>query len=142
MGTNSRLDEMQAGLLRVRLSHIRELEEEKRQICERYLRKIRNPLIMLPEIRKGATHIWHQFVIRCEQRDRLKEYLDEQGVGTIIHYPIPPHLSEAYAYLNMKKGDLPITEHYADTVLSIPLYNGMTIEEQEQVIDAINRFGL
>ena len=68
------------------------------------------------------------------------KYLDNKNIGTIIHYPIPPHLSEAYRYLGLKEGDLPITEHYAKTVLSIPLYNGMTVEEQEYVIDTINKF--
>ena len=140
VGTNSRLDEIQAGLLRVRLSHIDELEEEKRKICERYITKLHNENIVLPKIREGATHIWHQFVIRTERRKELIDYLSERGIGTIIHYPIPPHLSEAYQYLNMPKGSLPIAEYYASTVLSIPLYNGMTLEEQTYVIDAINSF--
>lgn len=140
VGTNSRLDEMQAGLLRVRLAHMQELEAEKAMLCNRYLEKIDNSLIELPRIREGATHIWHQFVIRCQRRDELIEYLNDNNIGTIIHYPIPPHLSEAYGYLNMCEGDLPITEEYAKTVLSIPLYNGMTEEEQDYVIDAINRF--
>ncbi len=140
VGVNSRLDEMQAGLLRVRLKHMSELEQEKREICERYLAEIHNNLIKLPETREGATHIWHQFVIRCDSRDKLKDYLEEKGIGTIIHYPIPPHLSEAYAYLGIKKGTLPITEEYAETVLSIPLYNGMTSEEQGRVIDALNSY--
>ena len=140
VGTNSRLDEMQAGLLRVRLSHIKELEDEKRKICTRYLNKINNPDIILPSIRDGATHIWHQFVIRTERRNELIEYLEGKGIGTIIHYPIPPHLSEAYSYLGHKKGAFPITEQYADTVLSIPLYNGMTEDELDYVIEALNEF--
>ena len=140
VGANSRLDEMQAGLLRVRLAHLQELENEKRGICERYLNELHNDNITLPRIRDGATHIWHQFVIRTEQRDELISYLDEKGIGTIIHYPIPPHLSEAYQYLGIKEGSLPITEKYAKTVLSIPLYNGMTVEEQTRVIEAINSF--
>lgn len=140
VGTNSRLDELQAGLLRVRLSHMMELEEEKRNICERYLEKINNPSIKLPEIREGASHIWHQFVIQCEKRDELIDYLNEHNIATIIHYPIPPHLSEAYKYLGFSEGYLPITEKYAKTVLSIPLYNGMTKEEQDYVIEVINKF--
>lgn len=140
VGANSRLDEMQAGLLRVRLSHLDELAEEKVRICERYLKELDNPAVELPRIREGATHIWHQFVLRTERRDELMDYLKEKGIGTIIHYPIPPHLSEAYAYLGKKPGDYPITEKYASEVLSIPLYNGMTEEEQTCVIDAINAF--
>ncbi len=139
-GTNSRLDEIQAGLLRVRLSHMVELEEDKRRICQRYLEGIHNDNIELPQIRKGATHIWHQFVTRTNRRQELIDYLNEKEIGTIIHYPIPPHLSEAYGYLNIQKGSLPITEKYAETVLSIPLYNGMTKEEQTYVIDILNEF--
>ena len=140
VGTNSRLDELQAGLLRVRLSHMQELEEEKRKICSRYLAELCHPDIILPDTREEATHIWHQFVIRTEQRQELIDYLNRKEIGTIIHYPIPPHLSEAYQYLNVCRGSLPVTEHYAETVLSIPLYNGMTDEEQDFVIDAINAF--
>ena len=139
-GANSRLDELQAGLLRVRLSHLDELALEKEQICKRYLQDLKNDKILLPSIRKGATHIWHQFVIRSEYRDQLIDYLNKAGIGTIIHYPIPPHLSEAYQYLGIKKGSLPVTEQYADQVLSIPLYNGMTEEELDYVIKKINEF--
>lgn len=140
VGTNSRLDELQAGLLRVRLTHIGELESNKREICKRYLKEIKNENLQLPQIREGATHIWHQFVIRTNRRQEIIDYLDKKGIGTIIHYPIPPHLSEAYQYLNMHKGDLPITEKYAESVLSIPLYNGMTDEEQTYVIETLNAF--
>lgn len=141
VGANSRLDEMQAGLLRIRLSHLRELEEEKRRICNRYLAQIRNENVLLPKLRENATHIWHQFVIRTSKRDELIRYLDEKGIGTIIHYPIPPHLAEAYQYLGMKEGSLPVTELLAREVLSLPLYNGMTDEEQEYVIRTINAWG-
>lgn len=140
VGTNSRLDELQAGLLRVRLSHMEELETDKRRICSRYLKELNHPDILLPEIREGASHIWHQFVIRTDRRQELTDYLDGKGIGTIIHYPIPPHLSEAYGYLGMGRGSLPVTERYAETVLSIPLYNGMTDEEQDYVIEAVNSF--
>lgn len=140
VGTNSRLDELQAGLLRVRLSHMKELEEDKRRICNRYLKELHHADIILPGIREGASHIWHQFVIRTERRQELIDYLNSKEIGTIIHYPIPPHLSEAYRYLNLAEGSLPITEHYAKTVLSIPLYNGMTTEEQDYVIETMNQF--
>lgn len=140
IGANSRLDELQAGLLRVRLSHMDELNEERKCLCDRYLKEIHNDKIVLPTIREGATHVWHQFVIKSKYRDELISYLDDKGIGTIIHYPIPPHLSEAYMYLGLKKGDLPITEEYSNSILSIPLYNGMRREEQDYVIDAINSF--
>ena len=140
VGANSRLDEMQAGLLRVRLKHLEELIREKESICEKYLENIHNKKVILPKIREGATHIWHQFVIRTEYRDELAQYLDNGGVATIIHYPIPPHMSEAYQYLRIKEGTLPVTEKYAKTVLSIPLYNGLTSEEQDYIIKMLNDF--
>ncbi|MBQ8185100.1 MAG: DegT/DnrJ/EryC1/StrS family aminotransferase [Lachnospiraceae bacterium] len=140
VGANSRLDEMQAGLLRVRLPHLDEITRERVQIAERYLKEIKNPKLMLPKVREGATSVWHQFVLRCKERDALIAYLNEKEIGTIIHYPIPPHLSEAYAYLGHKEGFLPITEKYANEVLSIPMYNGMTEEEQTYVIEALNQF--
>lgn len=139
VGTNSRLDEMQAALLRVRLSHLKELTEERRTLCQTYLEKLRNPYIILPRVRKGASTVWHQFVIRSQKRGKLIQYLEEHEIGTLIHYPIPPHLAEAYAYLQYKKGDFPIAEQYADEVLSLPLYNGMG-KEQEYVIDIVNQF--
>lgn len=140
VGTNSRLDEIQAGLLRVRLSHMDELTKEKQEIAKRYLTEIHNEKIQLPETIDGASHVYHQFVIRCRERDALIEYLNGLEIGTIIHYPIPPHLAEAYAYLGFKEGDFPITERLAKEVLSIPMYNGMTKEEQSYVIDALNAF--
>lgn len=140
VGTNSRLDEMQAGLLRVKLRHISEITAERERLGKRYLGEINNPLLLLPCIREGTTTVWHQFVIRCQVRDKLIDYLENKGIGTIIHYPIPPHLSEAYSYLGMKKGSLPIAESYAETVLSIPMYSGMQEEEQTRVIEALNTF--
>ncbi len=140
VGANSRLDELQAGLLRVRLKHLDELTEEKIAVAGRYTGEIKNPGIRLPEVPEGSTCVWHQYVIRCEERERLISYLNDREIGTIIHYPIPPHLSEAYGYLGYQKGFLPITEHLAGTVLSIPMYNGMTKEEQDYVIDALNKF--
>lgn len=140
VGANSRLDELQAGLLRVRLPYLDEMNEEKAAIAKRYSQEIKNPKLILPQIRENTSCVWHQYVIRCEKRDELAEYLKDRGIGTIIHYPIPPHLSEAYHYLGHKKGDLPITEHYADTVLSIPMYNGMEAEELDYIIEMINKF--
>lgn len=140
VGANSRLDEMQAGLLRVRLSHMKELTEERRSLAGHYDEGIRNPKLLLPKVREHGDSVWHQYVILCEERQKLIDDLEGQEIGTIIHYPIPPHLSEAYSDMGYGRGSFPITEHYADTVLSIPMYNGMTREEQERVIEALNRF--
>lgn len=140
VGANSRLDELQAGLLRVKLAHLQELTQEREALANTYLSKIKNDKITLPCIRENCSHVWHQFVIQCEKRDELIKYLEERGIGSIIHYPIPPHLSEAYGYLGCQKGDYPITEAYADTILSLPMYNGMTAEEIAKVIQALNDF--
>ena len=142
VGANSRLDELQAGLLRVKLTHLEEFNVERCKIAERYLEELKNPCLILPQIRPGADSTWHQFVVRVRngKRDNFMNYLKEKEIGTIIHYPIPPHLSKAYAYLGKKRGDYPITEQYADEVLSLPMYNGMTDEEITTVIDAINKY--
>ncbi len=140
VGTNSRLDEIQAALLKVRLEHARELNEEKQGIAAEYDKRLNNPLIELPRVRDGADHIYHQYVIRCKERDRLMNFLKDKGISTIIHYPIPPHLAEAYEYLGHRRGDYPITEACADEVLSIPMYNGMLKEELDYTIDVLNSF--
>lgn len=140
VGANSRLDEMQAGLLRVRLQYMKELTEERRRLADRYLAELHNDKLLLPKVREGSDSVWHQFVIRCERREELIAYLNEMEIGSIIHYPIPPHLSEAYSYLGYREGAFPITEAYANSVLSIPMYNGMTEEEQTYVIEKLNQF--
>ncbi len=140
VGMNSRLDELQAGLLNVRLAHMEEITRERQELAARYHEKLRQLHIALPMEREGTETVWHQYVIRCGRRQELIDYLSQNDVGTIIHYPIPPHLSEAYAYLGHKKGDFPIAERYADSVLSIPMYTGMTREEQDQVTKAVNTF--
>ena len=140
VGTNSRLDELQAGLLRVRLSHMDELNAERVRLAERYTAEIDNPLIMTPEVRPGADCTWHQYVIRSPRRAALIEHLNQLGIGSIIHYPIPPYLAEAYADLGIRRGAFPDTEQAADEVLSLPMYNGMTEEEQTYVIRSLNTF--
>ena len=139
-GLNSRLDEMQAALLRVKLQHIKELNQERVVLAERYTKGITNEYIVKPEIRNGANSIFHQYVIRCKDRSNLQKYLEEQGIQTQIHYPVPPHLAECYERLGHKRGDYPITEQYANEVLSLPIYTGMTWEEQDYVIEKLNTF--
>lgn len=140
IGLNSRLDEIQAGFLRIKLKYISEIIQERTRVAERYSKGIVNNRISLPQISDKSTSVWHQYVINTQYRDELQKYLHDQGVRTIIHYPIPPHLSEAYRYLDYKAGDFPITEGYADRILSLPMYNGMTEDEQLYVIDQINKF--
>ena len=139
-GVNSRLDEMQAALLRVKLSHLDELNLERKKIADKYLVGIKNPRLYLPQLRAGAEHVYHQFVIRTERRDEFKKYLEDNGIKTVIHYPIPPHLAECYKRLGYKRGDFPITEKFADEVLSLPMFNGMTDEEINFVIDVCNEY--
>ena len=139
MGVNSRLDALQAAFLRVKLKHLDEWCAERRDIAGRYLAEIKNPKIKLPVVRYG-TPVWHLFVVRCEERDRLQAYLEERGIGTNIHYPIPMHEQKAFAGYGLPHGSLPVAEKLAATVLSIPMFNGMTEEEVSEVIEAINQF--
>ena len=142
VGTNSRLDEIQAGLLSVKLKYLDLLNVERCKIANEYSEKINNRYILKPKIRENADSNWHQYVVHVidNKRDSLIDYLKSYGISTIIHYPIPPHLAEAYKYLGYKKGDFSIAEQYADEVLSLPMYNGMTEEEQEYIIDKINKY--
>lgn len=140
VGVNSRLDELQAGLLRVKLQYLDALNNERIAICQKYDKEIINQDIVKPKIRSNCTSVWHQYVIRTNYRERLIDYLTGCGIGTIIHYPIPPHLSEAYKQLGYKTGDYPIAEEYANQVLSLPLYNGMTTEETNDIVAAVNAF--
>ena len=140
-GVNSRLDEMQAALLRVKLSHLGALTAERQRIAGKYINGIKNFRILLPKIREKANHVWHQFVVRVKNRDKFQKYLAEHDIHTIIHYPIPPHLAECYARLGHRRGEFPITEQYADEVLSLPMFNGMKSEEIEYVIKTINQYG-
>ena len=139
-GVNSRLDELQAGLLRVRLTHLEELNNEKRALARRYSESIANPAVILPRAWPQTGPVWHQYVVRVERRDAFRAYLADRGIGTDIHYPIPPHLSQAYAYLGLGEGSLPKTEALCRTVVSLPIFNGMTPQEQDRVIGAINEW--
>lgn len=139
-GTNSRLDEIQAAVLQVGLSHLNEGNEYRRRIAERYLAEINNPLVDLPKSRANVYHVYHVFALRCQKRDSLQRHLLDCGVQTLIHYPIPPHMQQCYAYLGYKEGDFTISESYAGQELSLPIYVGMPDEEVTQVIDAVNSF--
>jgi dTDP-4-amino-4,6-dideoxygalactose transaminase len=139
-GLNSRLDEMQAALLRVKLTHLKELNDERNKISDMYDKGIKNTKIMLPRVRQGADSIYHQYVIKCKDRDGLQKFLLDNDIQTQIHYPIPPHLAKCYDYLEHKVGDYPITEGYANEVLSLPIYTGMTNEEVEYVMEKLNEF--
>lgn len=140
IGVNSRLDEIQASLLNVKLSHYNEIRKERIDLAEIYLKNINNPKLVLPEIRDGAEATWHLFVVRVDNREEFREYLSEKGVGSQIHYPIPPHLSKAYKYLGHKPGDFTITERLSEHIVSLPLYEGMTKDEVMYVVDVVNNY--
>lgn len=139
-GVNSRLDEIQAGLLRIRLRHLEEITVLKIHAADYYCNNLNNPLILLPDPAPETRCVWHQYVVRCKTRNNLAEYLLERGIHTDIHYPIPPHLTAACRCLGKQRGDLPVTEHLSDTILSIPLYTGISREEQDIVIEALNSY--
>lgn len=140
-GVNSRLDEMQAAFLRVKLPYLDKWNKDRRNTAKKYLEGITNPLIKLPSpSSEEYEHIYHLFVVRSERRDELEKYLNEKGIGTLKHYPIPMHEQECYKDLGIKHGELPIAEEISRTVLSIPMYYGMTDEQIDYVIDKINKF--
>ena len=140
-GTNSRLDELQAAFLSSKLKKLDIWNEERRRIAAKYLTGITNPLINLPlPVSEDFEHVYHVFAIRCDHRDKLEQYLFENNIVTLKHYPIPIHLQGAYYDLNIHDGDLPIAEEISRTVLSLPMYYGLRDEEIEYVIDSINSF--
>lgn len=140
-GQNSRLDEMQAAFLSVKLSHLERMNRDRRRIANQYLKGICNPEVILPHVILDAEPVWHIFAIRCQYRDELEAYLKGNGIGTNKHYPIPIHMQECYRDLGIAKGELPIAEEISATQLSLPLYYGMTDEEVQFVIEQINGFG-
>lgn len=139
-GHNSRLDEMQAAFLQVKLQHLDRMNEERRRIANRYLTEIHNDNVILPYVIDEVIPVWHIFGIRCNRRNELEDYLKDKGIGTNKHYPIPMHMQECYKDLGLKQGELPIAEEISATQLSLPMYYGMTDEEIQYVIDNINKF--
>lgn len=141
MGTNSRLDEMQAAFLRVKLRSLDKWNADRKRIANKYFEGVHNPLIILPEQSNDEyEHIYHVFVIRCAYRDELEKYLTEKGVGTVKHYPIPIYQQKAYASLEIPKGTFPIADEISNAVLSIPMYYGMTDDQIQYVIEMLNNF--
>jgi dTDP-4-amino-4,6-dideoxygalactose transaminase len=140
-GINSRLDEMQAAFLDVKLKYLNNWVVERQAMAKQY-----NGLlagvgdIIVPSIAANCTHVYHLYIIRTNKRNQLQQYLAEQNIGTLIHYPIPPHLQQAYVELNYKKGDFPLAETIAETCLSLPLYPGLSEQEINHVAQTIKKF--
>lgn len=139
-GFNSRLDEMQAGLLRVKVEHMPELLANRDHIAQRYLAEITNSLVHLPEIAEGCKHTWYQFVIRVDNQEKFREYLKNNEVATDIAWKTPPYLQPALADLGYKAGDFPITENYCNTIVSLPMMDYMNEEEITKVIKVVNSY--
>ncbi len=137
-GLNSRLDEIQAAFLNVKLKHIQNDILERRRVANYYLEHIKNSAIILPEVLNEEGHVWHLFVIRIKERNALQKYMNDNGIQTLIHYPIPPHKQLAYKQYN--KLSFPITEKIHREVLSLPLSSVMTKEEIEMVVKALNNY--
>jgi len=138
VGLNSRMDELQAAFLRVKLSHLDEWNERRAKIAREYLAGLaRINQLTLPNVPEWASPAWHLFVIGHSQRNLLQKKLTQRGIGTIIHYPVPPHLSGAYSFMNLKQGSFPIAEKLADSVLSLPVGPHITSIHQQEIISVI-----
>ncbi|MEG0359753.1 MAG: DegT/DnrJ/EryC1/StrS family aminotransferase [Anaerorhabdus sp.] len=141
VGYNSRLDEIQAGLLRVKLNHLNAQTQERRRIANIFLSKITNPKIKLPQKEFGEFgHVFHLFVIQIEDRNSFINYCSKNDIEVKIHYPQPPHLSKAYSYLGYSVDDFPISESMAEHVVSLPIYVGLLDDEIEYIINVVNRY--
>lgn len=139
-GNNSRPDEVQAAFLRIKLRNADKWNADRVKTARKYLAGITNPQVVLPAVMPGNTHVFHIFSIRCNRRDELEKYLNDRGIGTNKHYPIPMHMQGAYENLHIAEGTLPLAEEISRTQLSLPLSYGMTEEEIQYVIDAVNEF--
>ena len=139
-GNNSRMDEIQAAFLTAKLPHLDRMNVERRRIAKMYTNGIKNSKVITPYVIPECLPVWHIYGIRCKNRDALEKYLHEKGIGTNKHYPIPMHMQECYRDLGITQGELPIAEEISNTELSLPMYYGMTDEEIQYIIDAINEF--
>ena len=139
-GNNSRLDELQAAFLAAKLPLLDKVNEDRRRIAKAYSEGITNDKVILPYVREDCVPVWHIYAVRCGERDALEKHLNDLGIGTNKHYPIPIHLQECYKDLGIAQGCLPIAEQISATELSLPLYYGMTDEQIRFVIDSVNSF--
>ena len=141
IGFNMRLDECQASFLSVKLKYLNDWTLQRQEIAGWYTNLLANVGdLVLPVVATGASHSYHLYVVRTNQRDELQGYLSKNNIGTLIHYPIPPHSQKAYQPLGYKKGDFPIAEQIADTCLSLPIWPGMNFQHVENVVKIISKF--
>ena len=141
LGTTSRLDELQAAVLRVKLRYLEAWNEARRRWAQEYRRRLDGlPGLVLPWEPDYARHVYHLFVVRHRQRERLRRYLARQGVATGVHYPLPAHLQPACAHLGYRRGDFPVAERAAREVLSLPMFPELTLEQVDYVARAVHRW--
>ena len=136
-GVNSRLDPIQAAILSVKLRHLDQWNQRRREIAALYTHALAGSGLTLPFVPNWAEPVWHQYVVQSDHRDALAAGLGEAGIATLIHYPIPPHLQHAYADLALPRGSLPIAEHLAGRVLSLPMGPHLALEQAQQVVEDI-----
>ncbi len=142
IGFNMRLDECQAGFLSVKLKYLKEWTNQRQEIAEWYNEELKDiDDLILPAVAEKATHVYHIYMIRTKHRNDLQKQLTNKGVGSLIHYPVPPHLQKAYQHLGFKKGDFPIAEEISDTCLSLPMWPGMKYEMIKDIADIIKALG-
>ena len=140
IGINGRMEGFQGAVLGVKLKHLDDWTENRRKVAEKYNEMLNGLEIILPYEDGNCKHVYHLYVIRSRERDRLGEYLSEKGVASGIHYPIPNHLQDSYQFLGYKTGDFPVTEKLASEMLSLPMYPEMTEEQIEYVVNNIRGF--
>lgn len=144
LGMNSRLDALQAAILRVKLPHLEVWNRERALLASRYEQMMAErglaEIVKTPKVEEGSTHVYHQYVVRVPRRDELMAYLQEEVCDCRVYYPVPLHLQPAFSYLGYRRGDMPNAERLAEEVLALPIFPGMTPDEQERIVEAIARF--
>ena len=140
-GWNSRLDEIQAAVLEVKLRYLEDDNLARARIAQRYRKGLQDLDLRLPEVRRDSTHVYHLYVVRCERRNDLEAFMKGHGIGVLVHYPVPVHLQPAYRRCRVAGGGLPGTERAASEVLSLPIYPGLDDDSLESVIETIRSFG-
>jgi dTDP-4-amino-4,6-dideoxygalactose transaminase len=139
VGYNSRLDEIQAAAVNIFLPHVDDWNDRRRQVADWYREAGLGQYVTLPEERDGVRHIYHLYVVRHPERDRLRELLVEDGIGAVVYYGTPMHLQPVFAGLGYSKGDLPVAEEWADTGLALPMHPNLTREQVDEVVAAVGR---
>lgn len=140
IGYNSRLDELQAAFLRVKLAHLDEWNARRVALAEFYTRQFQDTDLVLPQLAAGCESVWHLYVVRTRERERLQQHLQAQGIGSLIHYPIPPHRQDAYTYLGFGGGAFPLSERMAEEVLSLPFGPHLSVDQAGRVVAALKTF--